>query len=112
MNALQHNRIRVVVARDFDWRPGGPIRQFFIASGQAEFLDAAFVGAGEQHVFMHGMLTREAQQELQLELLELRRKFANGHESSLSADFSERQGVGLLFAVRAWEPAFFARFRR
>jgi hypothetical protein len=32
------DRIRPRVARDFDWRPGGPIRQMFIAQGPADFL--------------------------------------------------------------------------
>jgi hypothetical protein len=42
----------------------------------------------------------------------LRQKFAELHEASLSAPLSKRSGVGLLLAMRKWEPADFAKLRR
>jgi len=112
IDLLPGNRIRVNVARDFDWRTNGPIRQLFRAQGQSEFLDSGFGGAGEEMGFAHGMLTESAAQEMQSELRRLRKKFANLHDEGLSAPLSDRKGTGLLLAMREWEPQLFATLRR
>lgn len=109
---LPGNRIRLSVARDFDWLPDGPIRRFFVAAGQSDFLDGDFAAEGGQHLFVHGMLDAEARAELRRELAQLRSRFAQLHERCIASPFAERRGVGLLLATRAWEPAIFARFRR
>ncbi|RYE80008.1 MAG: transcriptional regulator, partial [Oxalobacteraceae bacterium] len=51
------NRIRLNVARDFDWLPDGPIRQFFRTQGLDDFLGSRFDKADESLAFTHGMLT-------------------------------------------------------
>jgi hypothetical protein len=58
------------------------------------------------------MLTRSAQAELKLELRRLRSKLVTLHEQSIHAPLSEKDGIGLLLAIRRWEPAAFRRIRR
>ncbi len=112
IDLLPGNRIRVKVARDFDWLPNGPIKQYFRSLGQGDFLDSAFSGTGEDMAFIHGMLTDSAVAELQAELRRLRRKFAQLHDEGLAAPLEKKRGTGLLVAVRGWEPAGFAELRR
>ncbi|MBS1191832.1 MAG: Transcriptional regulator, family [Rhodocyclaceae bacterium] len=112
IDLLPGNRIRITVARDFDWLPNGPIRQFFRAQGQDDFLNSAFAGPGEEMAFTHGMLTEAAAQEVLTELRNLRRKFALFHDEGLAAPLARRHGTGLLLALREWEPAGFAALRR
>lgn len=110
---LPDNRIRLVIARDFDWQPQGPIRRFFRSEGLGDFLDAPFVGANESFTFVHGMLTPAAFAQIQPELQRLRARFAALHEESLAAPMSARQSASLLLALRRdWEPAAFAALRR
>ncbi|MFL6711210.1 MAG: helix-turn-helix domain-containing protein [Massilia sp.] len=106
------NRIRLTVARDFDWLPDGPIRGFFEAEGLREFLDSRFGQAGESLTFAHGMLTEAALDKLHAELRRVRAVFAELHETSLASPLPKRRGSGLLLALREWEPARFTALRR
>lgn len=106
------NRIRLNVARDFDWLPDGPIRQYFRTQGLVDFLDSAFGGADQSLAFTHGMLTDSAIATLQTELRRLRARFAELHQESLASPLPKRRGSGLLLALREWEPAAFTALRR
>jgi transcriptional regulator with XRE-family HTH domain len=106
------NRIRLNVARDFDWLPDGPIRSYFRTQGLADFLDGTFDRPDETLAFTHGMLTESALAAMQVELRRLRARFAELHEESLAAPLPKRRGSGLLLALREWEPAGFTALRR
>ncbi|WP_296951834.1 transcriptional regulator [uncultured Massilia sp.] len=106
------NRIRLNVARDFDWLPDGPIRLFFRTQGLDDFLDSRFEQSDEALSFAHGMLTESALARMQAELRQLRARFAELHEESLASPLPKRRGSGLLLALREWEPAGFTALRR
>jgi len=112
IDLLPGDRIRLRIARDFDWLPNGPIRRYFATQGQADFLGAAFDGPGEALEFSHAMLAAPAAAELQRELRRLRQKLAALHDESAAVPLDQRRGTGLLLAFREWEPAGFARLRR
>jgi transcriptional regulator with XRE-family HTH domain len=112
IDLLPGNRIRIVVARDFDWLPDGPIRRFFRDRGQDDFLSGDFTGPGDEMLFVHGMLTEDGVRQVRAELARLRERFADLHERALSSPFRERQGTGLMLAIRGWEPRDFAALRR
>lgn len=109
---LPGNRIRIKVARDFDWLPRGPIRCFFQTEGLADYLDSDFLAPGEELLFTQGMLTEAALAELQTELRQLRKRFAALHDEGQTAPLGRRRGTGLLLAMREWEPRAFVELRR
>ncbi len=112
IDLLPNNRIRIIVARDFDWLPSGPIRQFFRSKGIDDLLKSEFDRKDETMTFVHGMFTEQAISVILDELGRLRKKFAELHEESLSAPLSMRRGFGLLYAMRQWEPVDFVKLRR
>ena len=112
ISLLPGNRIRLNVARDFDWLVDGPIREYFREQGLVDFLDSRFARADESLAFSHGMLTAAAIDKMQGELRRLRATFAELHEESLASPLSKRRGSGLLLAMREWEPAGFTGLRR
>jgi transcriptional regulator with XRE-family HTH domain len=112
ISLLPGNRIRLDVARDFDWLVDGPIRQYFREQGLVDFLDSSFARAEESLTFSHGMLTDVAIDKMQAALRQLRQSFAELHEESLASPLPKRTGSGLLLAMREWEPASFTRLRR
>ena len=112
ISLMPGDRVRLNVARDFDWLPHGPLRHFFRTQGRGDFLDSAFAGPGELMTFVHGMLTPAAAAQLQAALRRLRQSFADLHEQSLVVQLAERRGTALLFAMRGWEPPAFAALRR
>jgi hypothetical protein len=112
IDLLPGNRVRLNVARDFDWIPDGPIRRFFRSQWERDFLAGNFDGPVESLAFVHGMLTAAAAAKFLGKLRRLRQDFAELHEESLGSPLTERHGTGLLFAVREWEPHTFALLRR
>lgn len=112
IDLLPGNRIRLNVARDFDWLPDGPIRAYFRRHGEPDFLSAPFQGEGEALFFVHGMLTEEANRQLIAQLRQLRHRFASLHEESQPAPIGTKRGTGLLLALREWEPKDFSQLRR
>src|SRR3984885_11616164 len=109
---LPGDRIGRRAKRDFDWIPDGPIRNFFSSKGLSDFLERPFNRQDESLDFANGMLTRAAQAELKLELRRLRSKLVTLHEQSIPAPLSEKDSIGLLLAIRQWEPLAFRRMRR
>jgi transcriptional regulator with XRE-family HTH domain len=109
---LPGDRIRRRAKRDFDWIREGPIRRYFAEQGLADFIGGPFDPDDESLDFANGMLTPAAQAELKLELRRLRGKLASLHEQSIPADIAEKRGVGVLLALRRWEPIAFTRLRR
>ncbi|HEY5801451.1 MAG TPA: transcriptional regulator, partial [Burkholderiaceae bacterium] len=106
------NRIRLNVARDFDWLERGPIRAYFREQGMGEFLDHGFLDAGASFEFTHAMLTEPAIEKMQLELRQVRARLAELHQESLASPLPKRRGCALLMAMREWEPAVFGTLRR
>jgi transcriptional regulator with XRE-family HTH domain len=109
---LPGDRIRRRAKRDFDWIPDGPIRGYFAKQGRPDFLNGPFANDDESLDFAHGMLTSAAQAELKLELRRLRTKLVSLHEQSIPAPLTQKDGVGLLLALKRWEPLAFRRLRR
>ena len=109
---LPGDRIRRRARRDFDWLPNGPIKNYFARQGFNDFVLGPFAGDEELLDFSHAMLTPLAQAELKAELRRVRRKLASLHEESVPASLEEKRGVGLILAMRRWEPAAFLRLRR
>ncbi len=112
IDLLPGNRVRVNVARDFDWLPEGPIKRYFTSRGLADFLAGGFDHEYESLFFVHGMLTPEARKQFLEQLRRLRNNFAALHDESKHAAIGERVGTAMLLATREWEPPDFARLRR
>lgn len=112
LDLLPGNRFRLKVARDFEWRPDGAISAFFRSQGQQQFLDAPFEPPEQTHVFVQGMLTAAAQAQLAVELRRIRVRFSALHDEGVALPMAQRHGVGLLLAMREWEPEAFAALRR
>lgn len=109
---LPGDRIRLKVARDFDWLPDGPIRRYVIARNLADYVDCRFDAEGERMALAFGMLGAAAQADLQLELRRLARRVSELHAASAALPRAQKQGVAVLLALRNWEPKVFAALRR
>lgn len=112
ISLLPGNRIRLNISRDFDWIPGGPIRDYFRQQGMPDFLNSRFHHEMENFTFTHGMLTEVAASKFQTELRQLKRKFAELHAESLQSPLKKRHGIGVLMAMRPWEPISFSKLRK
>lgn len=109
---LPGDRVRLNVARDFEWLANGPIQRFFRTQEKDDFLADDFAEEGENHFFLYGMFSPAAQARLQAQLRKLREDFAELHRESVAVPFAQRGAACLLVAQRGWEPRSFAVLRR
>lgn len=109
---LPGNRLRPRVARDFHWRPDGPIERFFRGRVQQDFLAGGFQGPGERFSFQTGMLSWASNARFQERLLRVIQEFAEAHRQDAELPLSDRHGTCLLIALRPWELPAFSALRR
>lgn len=109
---LPGNRVRLLIARNFAWRPDGPIHRFFVERLQSDFLAGAFAPERDLHRFAWGMLSDESAALLRGRLAEVMDAFddlTRGDEVRAAAD---ARGTCLLLALREWEPEAFLAMKR
>ena len=106
------NRIRLLVAEDFRWIPGGPIESFFEKSIQAEFLNSSFTRPNEFRQYLGGSMSRGSTDALKRKLQTVVREFAELHRNDAALPASERMNVGLVLALRPWELSAFRNLKR
>ncbi|MDH3761334.1 MAG: helix-turn-helix transcriptional regulator [Gammaproteobacteria bacterium] len=106
------NRVKLMISRNFQWIPGGPIQQFFERRVQQEFLNSSFNGAGEYRVFISGMISKSANSEIIKKMQHLAREMSEMSDESESLPLDERYGTSLMMAMRPWEIKVFEDLRR
>ena len=109
---LPKNRVKVIVAKNFRWRPGGPIQQFFQSTVQPNFFDSEFQQPGEKLLFNSGMLSRGSNALMMKKLERLAAEFNELHDADIGLPLNERFGTSVVVALRAWEFGAFQKLRR
>lgn len=112
LELLPGNRLRPLVSPDFQWHRNGPIQQYFEAQVQTDFFNCAFTRPGEIRLFVTGMLSRQANAQMQQKLQRLGQDFRNLHEEDKGLPLAERFGTSLVLAMRPWETEIFRKLRR
>lgn len=109
---LPGNRVKLLISRNFHWRPGGPIQSFFERHVQSEFFHSRFAGPGEIRLFLTGMLSRRSNEELRRKLERLAQEFNQLHREDEALPLAQRFGSSLVMAMRPWEVSVFDELRR
>jgi len=112
IDLLPNNRIRVIVGRNFSWRPDGPFQRHFRDQLEANFFASRFDGRGEHLAFVSGMLSRNSNAVIQQHMRRLEAEFTELHNQDASLPLDERFGTSLLIAMRPWIPEVFKKMQR
>jgi transcriptional regulator with XRE-family HTH domain len=107
-----NNRVKLMMAPNFEWIANGPIQQFFESRVQLEFLESSFNEAGEYRVFASGMISRSANAEIIKKMQHLARELSDMNIESESLPLEQRFGTSLMMAIRPWEIEVFRQLRR
>jgi hypothetical protein len=107
-----NNRVKLLVARTFDWIPDGPIQRWFRREAAADYLDADFDGEGKLLRLVNAMLSPASTQALLARLRQVADEFAQQHQADARLPYEERHAVTLLLAARPWMPEAFRALRR
>ncbi|MGD9951183.1 MAG: helix-turn-helix domain-containing protein [Burkholderiales bacterium] len=95
-------RVRLRVAKDFVWRPGGPVKKAYGLRVTAEFLRSRFAGPLELLRFEARDLSPSSAAVLRRRLERVAAEFNELAEVDSSLSARRREGVGLLIACRPW----------
>jgi DNA-binding Xre family transcriptional regulator len=106
------NRVKLIIAKDFSFIPGGPLEQFYATTVQREFFDASFDGNGEFRVYVSGFFSRAANAEIIRKIKQLARDAHELREDSDELPLDERFGCSVMMAIRPWEVKVFDELRR
>jgi DNA-binding Xre family transcriptional regulator len=112
IDLLPNNRIRVIVGRNFSWRPDGPFQRHFRDQLEANFFGSRFDGRGEHLAFVSGMLSRNSNAVIQQRMRRLETEFTELHNQDAALPLGERFGTSLLIAMRPWVPEMFRKMQR
>jgi DNA-binding Xre family transcriptional regulator len=112
IDLLPGNRIKLRLARNFSWRKGGPLQQFFEGRVQKEFFHSSFHGPGELRFVVHGALSEHSNTLLQQRMRKLAEDFDALADDDRRLDHTTLSGTTMVVAVRPWELGIFADLRR
>ena len=96
-------RARLLVPRDFCWRPGGPAKKAYARRAMAEFLQARFDAPLELIRFEPRELSPQSAAALKSKLERVLAEFNEAAEADSALPGAKRVGVALLVACRPWE---------
>src|SRR5512145_2070524 len=91
-------RVRLLVPRDFVWRPGGPAKKAYARRAMAEFLQARFDAPLELIRFEPRELSPQSAAALKMKLERLLAEFNEAAEADSALPGAKRLGVALLVA--------------
>lgn len=106
------NRYRLKLAKTFNWRPNGPVMEFFRENVVLDYYGGGFDGPGEGLLLVHGSISRTLAPSFVERLQRVAQDFAQQHQADQKLAASDREGYTLLLGMRNWEFALFAQLRR
>jgi len=106
------NRVKLMISKNFELIPNGPLQRFYEQKVQSEFFNSTFGGPGEFRIFVSGMFSRPANAELIKKVKHLAFDANELKSESESLPLEERFGCSLIMAIRPWEVKLFDQLRR
>ena len=109
---LPAKRIRLRIARNFAWLPGGPIHRYFVDRVQGEFVAGEFDPSRDLHRFSWGMLSDPSAAQLRGKIAEVMDAFDDLTRRDEVRAEAAAAGTCFLVALRRWEPTAFQTIRQ
>ncbi len=112
IDLLPNNRIKLLIAPNFSWRPNGPIQQFFQQHIEKDFFRSTFNKNNEQLLVLNGELSETANRTFQKKMSKLAKEFNALMQEDSALPIEERHNTTVVLASRSWEFQLFDQFRR
>ena len=109
---LPKNKIKLLVASNFNWIENGPIQQFFQSKVEKEFFSTRFNKANERLFVINGMLAENSNAVFQKKMEKLVKEFNDLNDSDAGLSIDDRHGTTVVMAVRQWEYGLFEHMRK
>jgi len=109
---LPNNDYKLLIAQDFRWIKNGPLEKFMEKEVLNRFMASKFDDEDSFRFYLRGRYSQASIDIIKRKLNQITKDAAvlNIEDSSLPLD--KRKHMGMLFAMRPWEPSLFEQFRR
>lgn len=109
---LPNNRYKLLIAQDFRWIPGGPLAKFMENEVMVKFMVPKKNEPWMFRSYLRGRYSPSSVAIIKRRLEQLRQEAAKLSSEDNALPIEERQHIGLLMAMRPWEPSLFENMRR
>lgn len=107
-----NNRIKMLVAETFQWRPSGPVEQLFLEPALQEFMAHPFDNNQDGYLrFLTSEVSPETIKLLHRKLNVFQQELKDLLSIDQTTPLQDRQSIGLLLAFRPWTLSFFQQLR-
>ncbi len=109
---LPFDRIKVLTARNFNWRHDGPVQRYFLEQVERDFFSAPFDDAGDVRYLMTGVLSDASRLRIARSMRRVAAEVDELSRQDAGLPRAEREPFGAILALRSWEFAAFSALRR
>ena len=109
---LPNNHYKLLIAQDFRWIKNGPLERFMEQEVLHRFMASKFDEEDSFRFYLRGRYSNSSIDIIQRKLNQLTKEAAILNQEDSALPIAKRKHMGLLFAMRAWEPTLFEQFRR
>jgi transcriptional regulator with XRE-family HTH domain len=109
---LPNNRVKLLLAPNFQWLENGPIQQFFQKKLQSDFFDSGFAAENENLIVINGMLASSSFSVFQRKMEHLAKEFTELSNDDAGLPLEERSGMTAVLAMRPWGSGIFGEFKK
>jgi DNA-binding Xre family transcriptional regulator len=112
IDLLPNNHFKSLIAQDFRWIPGGPLEKFMEQEVMVKFMAPKKNEQWHFRFYLRGRYSQSSVEIIQRKLNQLTKEAAVLNQEDAELPLNKRQHIGLLMAMRPWEPSLFENMRR
>ena len=109
---LPNNNYKLLIAQDFRWISNGPLERFMEKEVLNRFMASKFDSEDCFRFYLRGRYSQTSIDIIQRKLNQLTKEAAELNIEDSSLPLNKRKHMGMLFAMRPWEPSLFEQFRK
>lgn len=109
---LPGNRVKPLIASNFNWQPNGPIESYFRKEVQGPFFNTNFNDDGCLRLVKNGDISPVARQQILERLHSIGQLFDDTVREERKLPLEQRQGTTMVLAIRHWMFEAFVKLER
>jgi DNA-binding Xre family transcriptional regulator len=112
IDLLPNNHYRSLIAQDFRWIPGGVLEQFMQKEVMVKFMAPKHKEPWAYRFYLRGRYSQSSVDIIQRKLKQITQEAAQLNVEDQTLPLHQRQQMGMLLAMRPWEPSLFENMKR
>lgn len=112
LQLLPNNHYKLLIAQDFRWIKNGPLEKFMEQEVMTKFMNSKFDEEDSFRFYLRGRYSAASIQQIKRKLNQLTKEAAMMNQEDSHLPISSRKHMGLLVAIRPWEPSLFENMRK